>query len=337
MRLRSAMLCTTLAAAIQSRQLCSQQTGNVAAKAAFGRGVAHLALSGDLDSAFSAFADAARDTTFGAALYNAGVLASALGRTADAQRYWITFLHRDSTSEFARRARSFLASLRISQVFNNDTSYDSAVRSARVALASDDFATTRALLGQAIMQQPMRWEAYALLARALVTAGKTAEARTALQAAIMHAPADVAARLRQTESALNTAAQAGGEPLASPASPPRPVVPVTRVIKIYSDSRGYRFEPAEIHIPAGSVVRFEVAGSGPHIIAFEAEGLSEPVKAKLQAAMPPGISPLASPVLMSAGESYAISFASLPDGRYSYHCTPHLAMGERGVIVVDRP
>jgi plastocyanin len=44
---------------------------------------------------------------------------------------------------------------------------------------------------------------------------------------------------------------------------------------------------------------------------------------------------LSSPLLMNPGEALTVPFNNVPPGTYEYHCTPHLAMGQRGVIIVD--
>jgi len=44
---------------------------------------------------------------------------------------------------------------------------------------------------------------------------------------------------------------------------------------------------------------------------------------------------LSSPLLMNPGEALTVPFNNVPPGTYEYHCTPHLAMGQKGVIIVD--
>jgi plastocyanin len=44
---------------------------------------------------------------------------------------------------------------------------------------------------------------------------------------------------------------------------------------------------------------------------------------------------LSSNMKMNAGESITVSFANIKPGQYPYHCTPHLALGMKGVITVQ--
>ena len=39
--------------------------------------------------------------------------------------------------------------------------------------------------------------------------------------------------------------------------------------------------------------------------------------------------------MMTAGESYTMSFANVPAGKYVYICTPHLAMNMKGSVTVQ--
>ena len=44
---------------------------------------------------------------------------------------------------------------------------------------------------------------------------------------------------------------------------------------------------------------------------------------------------LSSAMKMNPGESVTVSFAKIKPGQYPYHCTPHLALGMKGVITVQ--
>ncbi len=44
---------------------------------------------------------------------------------------------------------------------------------------------------------------------------------------------------------------------------------------------------------------------------------------------------LEGPMLLQPNETYVISFAKIPPGTYDFHCTPHLALGMKGVITVQ--
>ena len=60
------------------------------------------------------------------------------------------------------------------------------------------------------------------------------------------------------------------------------------------------------------------------------------MKAQLDANFGPNkMAELSSNMFMNAGESITISFGNIPAGAYNYNCTPHLAMGMKGVITVQ--
>ena len=44
---------------------------------------------------------------------------------------------------------------------------------------------------------------------------------------------------------------------------------------------------------------------------------------------------LSSALKANPGESITVSFANVPTGTYNFHCTPHLAMGMKGVVTVQ--
>lgn len=106
-------------------------------------------------------------------------------------------------------------------------------------------------------------------------------------------------------------------------------------VTMLGDSLGYRFEPDSIVLRTGDAVAFTLASGGPHNVAFWSDSIPRGAAAQLSANMPNTIRPLSSRYLMAAGESYTISFAGLPPGRYRYYCGPHLSNGMRGTIVVE--
>jgi plastocyanin len=59
------------------------------------------------------------------------------------------------------------------------------------------------------------------------------------------------------------------------------------------------------------------------------------VSAALNANMPNTTSPLTGPLLINANDTYTVSFAGLKAGTYHFYCTPHLALGMKGVITVQ--
>jgi plastocyanin len=93
------------------------------------------------------------------------------------------------------------------------------------------------------------------------------------------------------------------------------------------DGRGdHRFDPAEIVIGPGHVVRFVMAGSVPESVAFEATGASpEAANYIHEHGFHRGV------LLTEPGQAVDVSFADAPPGRYPFVSVPR---GVRGVVVV---
>jgi plastocyanin len=131
----------------------------------------------------------------------------------------------------------------------------------------------------------------------------------------------------QAAAAPAAAAPAGGAVAAMPATGK------TVEIKMVGDEKGYRFEPADVTIKVGDAVKFTVVSAQPHNIAFN--DVPAESKAQLQANMPEAMGDMMGKMLMSAGESYTISFAGVKPGKYGFNCTPHLANNMKGTITVQ--
>ncbi len=61
----------------------------------------------------------------------------------------------------------------------------------------------------------------------------------------------------------------------------------------------------------------------------------EPAKDQINANMQGEVSDLNSPMLMNVGDHFPVSFAKVPPGTYSFHCTPHLQYGMTGTVIVQ--
>ncbi len=116
-----------------------------------------------------------------------------------------------------------------------------------------------------------------------------------------------------------------------------PITGTTHEVKMIGDDKGYRFEPANITVMAGDGIKFVFVSGGPHNVAFDpAQFTDAAVKAQLDANMgPEKMAELSSKMTMAAGETILISFSGIKAGEYHYNCTPHLAMGMKGVITVQ--
>ena len=123
---------------------------------------------------------------------------------------------------------------------------------------------------------------------------------------------------------------AGGEVAAAPATG------TTHEIKMIGDDKGYRFEPANITIKQGDAIKFVAVSGFPHNVAFVGTGLSDAVKAQINANLGSArLADLSSQMYLAANEGFTLSFAGIPAGKYEYNCTPHLAMNMKGVITVE--
>jgi plastocyanin len=139
------------------------------------------------------------------------------------------------------------------------------------------------------------------------------------------APAMEAPAAAPAAPAMDSSAMAGGAAITG----------TTHTIRMLGDDKGYRFEPADLTIKVGDGIKFDFVSGGPHNVAFEAAGIPAGAAAVLNAAMANRIGELSGPMMLNAGESYTVSFAGVPAGKYAYNCTPHVAMNMKGVITVE--
>src|SRR5688572_19040722 len=107
-------------------------------------------------------------------------------------------------------------------------------------------------------------------------------------------------------------------------TPAKRVVDVT----IHDDGGKFRFEPAEISVRRGDVVRFSLGSATmPHNVEFVRN--SAPDGADLGKTW-------SGPYLQKPGDTYEVPIdGSFIDGTYGFVCTPHAALGMKGTLVVD--
>ena len=115
------------------------------------------------------------------------------------------------------------------------------------------------------------------------------------------------------------------------AAPP----PVQHEVRMVAAGTTYRFEPANLTVRAGDRVRFTTASGGPHNVAFDPAKIPDAAEPRIAAGMPDQMSPLSGPFIINAGDSYTVSFAGVPAGRYEFYCLPHMAMSMKGVVTVQ--
>lgn len=99
------------------------------------------------------------------------------------------------------------------------------------------------------------------------------------------------------------------------------------LVRLVQRGDSYAFDPAEIEIQAGDVVRFIATGSQPESIAFEAAGgpQSDFVSSQL---LDRGV------LLTQPGDAYDVSFRDAPAGSYPFVSVPHRDRGMRGTVIV---
>jgi plastocyanin len=114
-----------------------------------------------------------------------------------------------------------------------------------------------------------------------------------------------------------------------------PATGTTHEVKMVGDEKGYRFDPANLTVKAGDAVKFTMVSGGPHNVAFQEGEIPAAGKAQLTANIPNPAAPLTSQMLLNPNEAVTVSFANVAPGAYNYNCTPHLAMGMKGVITVQ--
>lgn len=140
-----------------------------------------------------------------------------------------------------------------------------------------------------------------------------------------------------TAASTSGAAAAPGAAPAAGAATAAPATGKTIDVKMVGDEKGYRFEPANITVKAGDAIKFTNVSGGPHNVGFDPAKVPAAAQSQLSANMPGdhSMGPLESPLLLQPNETYTISFAKIPAGTYDFHCTPHLALGMKGVITVQ--
>jgi plastocyanin len=115
-----------------------------------------------------------------------------------------------------------------------------------------------------------------------------------------------------------------------------PITGTTHEIKMIGDEKGYRFEPANLTIKAGDGIKFVFVSGGPHNVAFDGTTLDAATKAQLDANFgAQRMAELSSNMYMAVGDTFTLSFANIAPGAYNYNCTPHIAMGMKGIITVQ--
>jgi plastocyanin len=108
----------------------------------------------------------------------------------------------------------------------------------------------------------------------------------------------------------------------------------TVTVNMLGDAKGYRFEPSNVTVSKGDVIKFVNVSGGPHNVAFDPAKIPAAAKSSLSAALPNQMSDMTGPFVTTPNGTYTMTFANVPPGAYDYFCTPHLTLGMKGVITV---
>lgn len=136
----------------------------------------------------------------------------------------------------------------------------------------------------------------------------------------------------QNDTAAAPATQNTGAATTTPGAA-APITGKTWEVKMIGDGQTYKFDPANITIKQGDGIKWIMVSGGPHNVAFI--NTPDAAKSQLSANMQNQMKELTSPMMMNPNETYIVSFANVPAGKYDYHCEPHAAMGMVGSVTVQ--
>lgn len=104
-------------------------------------------------------------------------------------------------------------------------------------------------------------------------------------------------------------------------------------VRLVQRADRYAFEPSELTIPPGDVVRFVMVGGKPESIAFAPDESSPRAAADFirEHSLHLGV------LLTEAGQAYDVAFRDAPAGRYAFRSLPRDSEGMHGVVIVGDP
>jgi plastocyanin len=142
---------------------------------------------------------------------------------------------------------------------------------------------------------------------------------------------------KKNEGQQSTAAP--GQQAAPSANAPAANAPAgtgkTHDVNMVLDGSKYKFDPDNLTIKAGDVVRYHNKSGGPHNVSFWPDSIPAGAADVLKKNMPDQMAPLEGPLLTEPDAVYQVSFAGAPKGDYRFYCLPHLALGMRGKLTVQ--
>jgi plastocyanin len=109
----------------------------------------------------------------------------------------------------------------------------------------------------------------------------------------------------------------------------------THDVNMVLDGSKYKYDPDNLTIKSGDVIRFHNKSGGPHNVSFWPDSIPSGAADVLKKNMPNQMAPLEGPLLTEPDATYEVSFAGAPKGDYKFYCLPHLALGMRGKLAVQ--
>lgn len=102
------------------------------------------------------------------------------------------------------------------------------------------------------------------------------------------------------------------------------------LVRLVQRGDSYAFDPAEVTIAPGEIVRFVMTGSQPESIAFDPATASPEIAQFIRAnQLDRGV------LLTDPGQAYDVSFRDAPAGTYPFQSVPHGGTGMRGTITIS--
>lgn len=111
--------------------------------------------------------------------------------------------------------------------------------------------------------------------------------------------------------------------------------PATHTVRMMQHGEHFVFEPTNLTIKAGDIVRFVNVSGGAHNVSFDPAKVPDDVERVLAAAMPNQMQPLWGELVTAPNAAYTVSFAGVKPGRYEFFCMPHMAVGMKGTVTVQ--
>jgi plastocyanin len=140
---------------------------------------------------------------------------------------------------------------------------------------------------------------------------------------------------KATPEAEAPAAAAPAAEAPAPAAAPAATGATVNVDMIL-EGTAYKYVPAEIKVKAGDVINFKNVSGGPHNVAFDPKAIPAGADAAIDAAMGTNkMGPLTGNLIVEANGVYTLNTTGFPAGSYGFFCTPHQALGMKGVLTVE--